>query len=179
MTTTKKRGRPPGSSRKNEGDYRLLEQVAERMVREPSLKPTTAMKALGVMGDADQRRLRDKWAVKSDDYLHAAQSRLDAEREATALAFRFRLKEDALKASQSLQQLALAAHERFQQWRHDNPYALEQLAAVGRTVSAWQRQQQPTALELVSNPPLSALERAMREQESWASHQLKLTTGKR
>lgn len=52
------RGRPKGTGI---DDTDHLEQVREMIVRDPSLKPTTAIKALGFENESVIRRLRDKY----------------------------------------------------------------------------------------------------------------------
>lgn len=76
---TKKRGRPRGTG-KNDTPY--LAQVAEFMVVDPKLKPTTAMKRViatrrnwGATDDTLLRRWQDKWKNVGADLLSAAKER--------------------------------------------------------------------------------------------------------
>lgn len=56
----RKRGRPPGASRLNAADEKILNQMAEIIARR-SMPPTTAMRQLGIGDDTTIRRLRRKW----------------------------------------------------------------------------------------------------------------------
>lgn len=58
------RGRPKGASRHADADWTLLAQVADEMERDPSLKATTAIRALGVLDDAAVRRLQRRWKAE-------------------------------------------------------------------------------------------------------------------
>lgn len=56
--TPKKRGRPKGSGI---DDTIRLEAMAELMEKDTRMKPTTAIKALGITDTSTIRRLRDKF----------------------------------------------------------------------------------------------------------------------
>lgn len=71
----KKRGRPKGTC-KDDGEK--LAAIAEALVREPSMKPTTAIKRCGYTNEADIRRLQYKWSQEGANYLAAAKSRQPA-----------------------------------------------------------------------------------------------------
>ena len=73
------RGRPPGEGKK---DSRYLMQVADLLVRDPSLKPTTAMKrVMCSRKDWDEtdetllRRWQIKWKKNGESFLGAARER--------------------------------------------------------------------------------------------------------
>ena len=67
------RGRPKGSGK---DDSPVLNQVADLIVRDPSLKPTTAIKDV-IDGDnlSTIRRLQGKWKKGGDSFLMAARKR--------------------------------------------------------------------------------------------------------
>ena len=70
---TKRRGRPIGTGRDDEPD---LGRIADRMVRDRSLKFTTAMKqVLAAPGPSDIRRLQAKWHKAKGRILAAAERR--------------------------------------------------------------------------------------------------------
>jgi hypothetical protein len=54
------RGRPPGASRLNAPDTRILNQMANLIAGRP-MPPTTAMRQLGIEDDTTIRRVRRKW----------------------------------------------------------------------------------------------------------------------
>jgi hypothetical protein len=54
------RGRPPGASRLNALDAKILDQMADIIAGRP-MPPTTAMRQLGIEDDTMRRRLRRKW----------------------------------------------------------------------------------------------------------------------
>ncbi|MGH1419576.1 MAG: hypothetical protein ACRBCJ_12025 [Hyphomicrobiaceae bacterium] len=57
-TANKRRGRPKGSGI---DDTERLQEIAARICAEPNLKPTTAIKAMGITDPSSIRRLRDKF----------------------------------------------------------------------------------------------------------------------
>lgn len=57
-TANKRRGRPKGSGI---DDTERLQEIAARISAEPTLKPTTAIKAMGITDPSSIRRLRDKF----------------------------------------------------------------------------------------------------------------------
>ena len=77
--TKRPRGRPKGSGKDDSKD---LYRIADLLVADPSLKPTTAIKRIGRHNPSDIRRLQVKWKATRDDLLAAANKRkVDAERE--------------------------------------------------------------------------------------------------
>lgn len=66
-----RRGRPKGSGI---DDQKLLAEIAAMIAAKPDLKPTTAIKALGVTDPSAIRRLRDKFHQFSTELIHAADS---------------------------------------------------------------------------------------------------------
>src|ERR1700712_1614882 len=78
MSCGNKRGRPPGSSWKNATDYPILARVADQIIINPALTPTTAMRLFGVPDPNDQKRLRTKWRGVSKQYLLEARQRREA-----------------------------------------------------------------------------------------------------
>jgi hypothetical protein len=67
MPTTKtRRGRPKGTGI---DDRASLIRIAALISADPSLKPTTAIRKLGVTEPSVIRRLRDKFKVFRDEYL--------------------------------------------------------------------------------------------------------------
>jgi hypothetical protein len=83
MTTEKRsRGRPVGSGKKDGG---YLARVADELLANPKLKPTTAIKHV-IYNRADQterddtlvRRLQGKWRTSKAEHFDAAQKRLDS-----------------------------------------------------------------------------------------------------
>lgn len=62
-SSTRRRGRPKGSGL---DDRALLRQIGALIEADPALRPTTAIKALGVTDPSTIRRLRDK--LKSSDH---------------------------------------------------------------------------------------------------------------
>jgi hypothetical protein len=69
----RKRGRPPGASRLNASDERILNQMVELIARRP-MPPTTAMRQLGIEDDTMIRRLRRKWKVSGPALLQASKT---------------------------------------------------------------------------------------------------------
>lgn len=67
MSTTKtRRGRPKGTGI---DDRAALIRIAALISADPSLKPTTAIRALGVIEPSVIRRLRDKFKIFREEYL--------------------------------------------------------------------------------------------------------------
>lgn len=64
-----RRGRPKGSGI---DDQKFLEKMAAMIAENPELKPTTAIKSLGVTDPSAVRRLRDKFHVFAADLRNAA-----------------------------------------------------------------------------------------------------------
>jgi hypothetical protein len=89
MTIEKRRrGRPLGEGRKY-APY--LAQVADLIVKDPSLKPTTAMKRImhdrtdwGASDETLLRRWQVKWKGEYEFYLTAARNRAESQRRANA-----------------------------------------------------------------------------------------------
>ena len=81
MSTIKKgRGRPPGTGL---NDDPTLRKVADVLLANPRMKPTTAMaRVLDRPGPSTVRRLQVKWRVKGTTCLAEAEARRAAEREA-------------------------------------------------------------------------------------------------
>ena len=63
-SSSRRRGRPKGSGL---DDRALLRRIGEMIDADPALKPTTAIKAIGVTDPSTIRRLRDK--LKSSDHV--------------------------------------------------------------------------------------------------------------
>lgn len=85
------RGRPPGEGKK---DTPYLVQVADLMVRDPSLKPTTAMKRImrnrtdgGETDETLVRRWQVKWKKNGDRFLEAARERFRPRPESSGTAY--------------------------------------------------------------------------------------------
>lgn len=73
MSTTKtRRGRPKGTGI---DDRVPLTQIAALMAQDPDLKPTTAIRRLGITEPSVIRRLRDKFKVFSQEQLSQKHSR--------------------------------------------------------------------------------------------------------
>lgn len=73
VAAKRRRGRPPGSGIDDSKDLRA---VADLLLAEPKLKPTTAMKRVVYgIGDNQLRRLQDKWKVGKDCLLAEARER--------------------------------------------------------------------------------------------------------
>ena len=68
----KSRGRPAGSGIDDEA---ALRAIADLMIAEPELKPTTAIRRLGYDNPSTIRRLREKFKTCRDETLRDAQSR--------------------------------------------------------------------------------------------------------
>jgi len=66
INTKSSRGRPKGSGK---DDWSRLQQVAALIAANPALKPTTAIKRIGVTDPSVVRRLRDKFNLAQDDLL--------------------------------------------------------------------------------------------------------------
>jgi hypothetical protein len=60
------RGRPKGSGK---DDWSRLQQIAALIAANPALKPTTAIKRIGVTDPSVVRRLRDKFHLAEDELL--------------------------------------------------------------------------------------------------------------
>lgn len=75
MSTTKtRRGRPKGTGI---DDRAALIRIAALIFADPNLKPTTAIRKLGVAEPSVIRRLRDKFKVFREEYLADAWHRND------------------------------------------------------------------------------------------------------
>ena len=76
MTEKRKRGRPRGPSK---DDQLLLAKIADDLVADPSLKPTTAMRrrTKGIL-PCPVRRLQGRWKDSGEQYLAAAHARRKA-----------------------------------------------------------------------------------------------------
>lgn len=81
MSTIKRgRGRPPGTGL---NDHPTLNKVADVLLANPRLKPTTAMgRVLDKPGRSTVRRLQVKWRAKGEIYLAEAEARRAAEQQA-------------------------------------------------------------------------------------------------
>ncbi len=77
-TAKRRRGRPVGSGIDDTG--RLIE-IAARIAADPHLKPTTAIKAMGITDPSSIRRLRDKYKK----FANSAQAAMPAKRPASAV----------------------------------------------------------------------------------------------
>lgn len=77
MTTPPRpRGRPRGASRHNRGDATLLDKVADLVTdASPALKPTSAMRRLGIHDPSHHRRLQRKWRAAAPQLEQAARER--------------------------------------------------------------------------------------------------------
>lgn len=78
-TLSRRRGRPPGSGK---DDAPLLDAVADLLVSDPTLRPTTAIKRViytqkstGTRDESLTRRLQGKWRAQADDLLQKARER--------------------------------------------------------------------------------------------------------
>jgi hypothetical protein len=87
-TENRPRGRPPGEGKK---DSPYLAQVADLVVSDSSLKPTTAMKRVmrsrndwGASDETLLRRWQVKWKANHTVYLAAAHDRAESQRRAAA-----------------------------------------------------------------------------------------------
>lgn len=84
MRSKRMRGRPKGSSRYTEGDAKMLERVADLLVKEPNLKKTPAIARVvreavlqSHLWDAAERRLLRRWEKTGEERLRAARERRD------------------------------------------------------------------------------------------------------
>lgn len=121
MTQVSKRGRPPGSSWLNAEDYPRLQLIADRIILDPTMKPTTAMREVGILRETEQRRLRAKWNANRGQYLADA---LDRRQAAQRAAFERGLLEFATVLGQigaAVRQVTGRAIERYQRWADENP----------------------------------------------------------
>jgi hypothetical protein len=66
------RGRPKGTGK---DDSVAMNRIAELLVANPSLKPTTAIKRIGIRNESDVRRLQVKWKAQGPALLDAARMR--------------------------------------------------------------------------------------------------------
>jgi hypothetical protein len=73
------RGRPKGTGK---DDSAALNRIADLLVGNPSLKPTTAIRRIGVHNESDTRRLQVKWKASGAALLAAARVRKDEAKEA-------------------------------------------------------------------------------------------------
>lgn len=128
MKAKRSRGRPSGSSVKNETDLPLLERVADLMVRDIKMKPTTAMRALGVEDERDQRRLREKWGPLKERYLSEARDRKRGQHlEALAIVGR-QLQAERLKFAVIPPSAVMQVGETLRQWARENPKIVESMS---------------------------------------------------
>ena len=138
MSCGNKRGRPPGSSWKNATDYPILARVADQMVINPTLKPTSAMQLVGVVDPNDQKRLRSKWKIISQQYLLEARQR----REAAAVdAMRAGMQQVGLIVGQVLLGMNTTlqqARAYYAQWAIENRDAAEGIRATAAHLRAHQ-----------------------------------------
>lgn len=74
----RRRGRPQGSSQFAESDQVALQKLADTIVRDRRIRPTSVMRDLGYKSSAEIRRLQSKWRARRDPLLAEAQQRLDA-----------------------------------------------------------------------------------------------------
>jgi hypothetical protein len=72
------RGRPPGASRLNALDAKILDQMADIIAGRP-VPPTTAMRQLGIEDDTMRRRLRRKWNAGGPVRVQAIKARRQLE----------------------------------------------------------------------------------------------------
>lgn len=73
------RGRPKGTGK---DDSAALKRIADLLVADPSLKPTTAIRRIGVHNESDTRRLQVKWKADGAVLLAAARARKNEAEEA-------------------------------------------------------------------------------------------------
>ena len=69
----RRRGRPKGASRLNPADHLTLMTMAD-LILSKTMLPTTAMRRLGILGEADTRRLQRKWKASGAHYLEGARN---------------------------------------------------------------------------------------------------------
>jgi hypothetical protein len=74
----RKRGCPPGASRLNAADEKILTEMADLIARRP-MPPTMAMRQLGIEHDTPIRRLRRKWNAAGPVLLQASKARRQLE----------------------------------------------------------------------------------------------------
>lgn len=67
LETRRSRGRPKGSGI---DDTVILTQVSALLSKQPDLKPTTAIRQLGISNESTIRRLRDKWRQTASGQSH-------------------------------------------------------------------------------------------------------------
>jgi hypothetical protein len=79
MSTEKRsRGRPPGTGK---DDRKVLESVADMVVANPTMRPTTAMRRVAPKAtEAEVRRFQVKWKEGREVLLNAARERTEAKR---------------------------------------------------------------------------------------------------
>lgn len=70
--SNRKRGRPKGTEI---DDSDVLGKIAELIFCSPSLKPTTAIKRLGIYDESVIRRLREKWKKQREELLLSVTSK--------------------------------------------------------------------------------------------------------
>jgi len=73
-------GRPPGASRLNEHDAKILDQMAGIIVRQP-MNSTAALRQLGINDYAPKKRLQRKWRSDRSTRIQAAKDRAQRQRE--------------------------------------------------------------------------------------------------
>ena len=130
------RGRPKGSGI---DDRTRLQTIAAMIAANPELKPTTAIKSIGITDPSIIRRLRDKF--------HAAQTELMAELHGTAKAAPVEVSPRAVSHAAPAE--ATSAHHRAMAVQIAAPVKRSQSASASEAVAA-------TAVPIVSVPPAVA-----------------------
>jgi hypothetical protein len=74
------RGRPPGASRLNDDDAKIMNDMAGIIARRP-MKPTTAMRQLGIHHYATTKRIQRKWRSHGPVLIRAIEDRAQRQRE--------------------------------------------------------------------------------------------------
>lgn len=107
MSTIKRgRGRPPGTGL---NDDPTLSKVADMLLVNPRMKPTTAMaRVLDRPGPSTVRRLQVKWHAKGATYLAEAEARRAAEREAHRRSLEATIRRQSVEAYRSSRGLGAA-----------------------------------------------------------------------
>ncbi len=159
MSTIKRgRGRPPGTGL---NDDPTLNKVADVLLANPRMKPTTAMaRVLDRPGPSTVRRLQVKWHAKGVTYLAEAEARRAAEQEAHRRSLEATLRRQSVEAYRASMGLgaALAAL--------DSPAMKAMQEALNSPAMRVMRELQdsPTmraARELQNSPAMRAVQEAM------------------